>query len=281
MSKNSLQSAPLISELQNLLNQFQDQSEHLSEESSMLELSQLINGIQQKIQSALKENIFSAEKYQLKLQKLLSYSEEIKIEVLKDLPRDSEIIVTKTYIKRKSSKFSKIAIIKATNTKTGQVWYQPIEIQEFDQLDKHAASKEIGQEFLPIRLSNGKLEVAISLRNPVGALGSAIFYCSGGSNSRPVKSIFQTWPAHQLVLLSPARRDANRLSGQIKNGLALVSESDLDQIDEVKEKIVWFNLAELSELQKEPQFADAITKHLCQYVLNHQPEIEQKIQGLL
>jgi len=243
----------------------------------LAEILKLIENCRQEL-SAINENEpFDLETYTQKIQRLLAYSQEILIEALKDLPRDSQIMVQKTFMKRKDGKYFKMAIFKITSKTTGKSWEQILIIQEFAQLDKHSANMEIGQEILPVRLNNQHLEVGITVKNPLGALGVAVFYCPGGSLNRPDPSIFQKWPDEATLKTDLIRRDANRISGMIKTGIALVNKEDEPKIDLNYEKLVWFTIPELKKLQTEPQFCDAVTKYLAEWVINNQAQILEKL----
>ncbi|MCC6643313.1 hypothetical protein IT411_01050 [Candidatus Peregrinibacteria bacterium] len=279
MSKKSLQLGQ-VKALEAIQERLATRTADQSAEQLLAEITAMVRASHQQLLSTLEEEPFDLSVYQAKLQKLLSYSEQIQIEALKDLPRDCELVVHKTYIKKKDGKFWKDAVIRVTNKTLGKVWYQTIKIQEFDQLDKHSAFKEIGQEMLPVRLNNEQLEVGIGIRNPVGALGQPVFYCQGGSTHRPSPSIFQSWPEDKLALQGPIRRDANRMSGQIKTGIALVESSDLPNINEDKERMVWFTIPELQQLRKEPQFCDASTNYLAEHLLGNLPQIKAALAKL-
>lgn len=253
-------------------------SEGPVDQAVLARLSTLIEQSRQRVEDATEKDPFDQTKYDQKVAKLLSFSNPIAIEVLKDLPRDCEVTVQKTYMKRKDGKFNKMAIVRLNNTLTGKTWTQIVCIQEFEQLDKHSAFKEIGQEFLPVRLgASGQLEAAFTVKNPVGALGTSVFYTPGGSNSSDTQWAFQKWPVEKSIVLKGIRRDSNRMTGQIRTGLALVSSADDQQLDYEKERLVWFTIPELEVLKKDPRFCDASTNYLAAHLLGNLPEIKAEL----
>lgn len=250
-------------------------------QAGLAELAKMIGDLHQQALQAAEKDPFDLQIYLQKLSQLLSFSRPVNIEALKDLPRECEITVQRTYMKRKDGKFSKIAVVRVTKPETAETWTQSICIQEFDQLDKHSANKEIGQDMLPVRLnSSGQIEVAITVKNPVGALGTPVFYCPGDSNSTITPTPFRNWPTEKSVVLKGLRRDANRLTGQIKTGLALVDTEDYQTLDSESARLVWFTIPELKALKNEPQFCDASTNYLVEYLLSHLPETKAVLAKL-
>ena len=271
-----------IQEISNDLSAASELLKKLSEgpvDRAVLEqLTALIGQSRQRAEEATEKDPFDQARYDQKIDKLLSFSNPIAIEVLKDLPRDCDVTVQKTYMKRKDGKFNKMAIVRLKNTNTGKVWTQIVCIQEFEQLDKHAAYKEIGQEFLPIRFgASGQLEAAFTVKNPVGALGTPVFYIPGGSNSNDNQLAFQKWPDEKAIILKGIRRDSNRMTGQIKTGIALVSSADDQRLDYDKERVVWFTIPELDALKKDPRFCEASTNYLAAHLLGNLPEIKSEL----
>lgn len=219
--------------------------------------------------SEMKVEIFDEKAYQQKLTALLSYSEPVEFTQLRGIPRDDGSfpwIRTLEYFapKPKIGKWMRAVFIEAKNRKSGASWVQNLFLQEWDSYDKHAWEMETGESVLPIRIKNNEIEAAISVKNPAGAGGKAMFSSPRYSWSNKNKPVFHDMPA---VHKEYERPDFNRMTGKVLAKVVLVDGDNLSKVDEAKEKIVWFNLAELEKLLTDPKMQDAITISLIRWLL--------------
>jgi len=213
--------------------------------------------------------------YQQKILALHAFATDIKYTPAKNLPRDTDWTRTLEYFKHKLGKFFKVAFINAENRNNGQKWLQAILIQEFDQYDKHSCNKETGENVLPVRLRNGQLEAAITLRNPPGSFGQTVFCAPRCSTSNPQKTAFCDQPTTFWTKLQ--RSDSNRMTGRTSNKVIYVDHHLESQINPNEEKIVWFTVPELKRLLEEPQMEDSPTITLVQWVLLHAQKLQEMI----
>ena len=213
--------------------------------------------------------------YNQKIQNLLSFASTITYTAARNLPRDTEWTRTVEYFKHKLGKFFKIAFVYADDQSNGQKWMQALVIQEFDQYDKHACNKEIGDNILPLRIHNGQIEAAITLRNPPGSFGQTVFVSPRCSNSTTQKTVFRS--INDSLYSRHQRADMNRLTGRAVTRVVFVDQDLEKQIDYAQEKIVWFSIPELKRLLDEPQTEDSATITLIQWVLLHASQLQQSL----
>jgi|GEM_PF-5752507 len=281
------------------------QLEKLSpEERALIEnnIQALSNKICQEVGAAIKlsettleEDFFDEAAFNQKLDKLRAYGSRMEFRQVKEIPRNGVDgwKSASEYIKNALGKFFKIIFIEAKNTDSGQEWVQPVMVQEESQLDSGTCNKVLGNLTLPLRLRNGRVEAGITIKNPVGTFGKALFSAPRSSNSNTNKSEFLK--IEEVFWRKFLRPDAMRMSGQIDNTIVLLNEADVANVDDDKEKVVWFSTAELERLiegtrngkQSKQQAkesgngdesTDAPTLVLISYVLLHKGEILENLR---
>lgn len=207
--------------------------------------------------------------YRDKLNKLLAFSNPVEYKQMRAIPRDDGsfpwIRALEYFAPKKIlGMWMRCVFVRGENKRNGESWIQTLFLSEWDSYDKHAWEKEYGRIMLPVRVKDGQVEAAVTVKNPPGSGGRPVFSGLRSSLSNKNKPIFYGMPA---VYEEHDRADLNRSTGTITGKVVLLDEEKLSQVDEAKERIVWFNLSELERLLGDPRMQDAITVSLIRWLL--------------
>lgn len=250
--------------------------------------------------SGPKEVLFDEQLFRAKVAELRSYGSQVECEIVRDIPRsgvDGWVSNAAQIARHALNRFFKIIYVKATNLTTEEAHVQPTLVEEETQLDSGTADEVTGQIILPLRINDdGVLEAGITIRNPVGSWGKALFTAPRCSKSNLHQTAFIN--GGQIFKNKFMRANAMRISGQIDTTLKMFKKAELANIDNAREKVVWFNMAELARLAEEgtgrnnvpadkmkkrgngDESTDAPTLALINWTLRYKEEIYERMKQL-